>query len=246
MRFVNSTRSLGFCLGLGLGGCLGSVLCNASGWAQSISRSEVEQVLDVSLRAAFEEIGTGLQIVALRHRTDLEVPDGVVSWQLGSDLANLDPGHHTLSVAVLVDGASVDRTRVMVTLKQSLQTPMLSRSIKRGEMVAEADVQMQDVVLTRPLPGRIEELNRVVGMVAKRGLREGRPLVDRWFEQPLAVDRGDRVRIHLVRGGLKIETSGVALLRGRVGDLIPIRNPQSRAQYEARIIAPGEARVRAW
>lgn len=226
--------------------CLGSLFCGATGWAQRLSHADVEQALDMRLRAAFEEVGTGLQIVTVAHRSELKLPEGRVSWELGTDVAGLEPGYHTLPVTILVNGRHVARTKVSVTLKQRVQTPMLQRSLKRGEMVYREDVRMHDVVLTRPLRGRIRAIQDVVGMMANRSLRSGKVLVDRWFDLPLAVDRGDRVRIQLVRGALKIETTGVALQRGRVGDQIPVRNPQSRTQYEARITAPGEARVQAW
>lgn len=231
---------------LGVGVLLGGLLCAAMGWAQNISRTEVEQVLDVRLRAALEEAGTGLRLVILVHRTDLELPEGTVSLVWNLDVAELGPGRHTLPVAVWVDGVSVRKTRVVVTLEQRVRTPVLRRSLRRGDTVVNADVRMREVVLTRAVPGRIREIRGVVGMVATRSLREDRPLVDKWFESPLAVDRGDLVRIRLVRGALKIETTGVALQRGWVGDLISVRNPQSRLHYEAQITAPGEARVQAW
>ena len=234
-------------LPLRIGLFLGCLLCSAVGWAQHLSQNEVEQALDMPLRVAFEEAGTGLHAVTIMHRGGLELPgDGMVSWVLGVDVANLEPGRHTLPVTVLVGGKLFTETRVQVTLKQRVQTPMLRRRMKRGEQVSRADVQMRDVVLARPVPGRIREIDDVVGMVAKRSLRDGRPLIDRWFEAPFVVDRGDRLRVKLVRGGLKIETTGVALQRGRVGDLVSVRNPRSRSRYEVRITAPGEARVQAW
>ena len=226
-----------------LGSMLGGV---ATGWARNLSSSEVKRAIDIHVRVLLEEAGTGLHIVTLAHRAGLSLPDGVVSWRVKQDMAQLEPGHHRVPVAALVDGFPVAETEVVLELKQRLKTPMLTRYVKRGERVTRGDVQMREWVLARPLRGRVRDSRDVIGMVATQGVREGRPLVSKWFEPPLAVDRGDRVRILLVRGGLTIETVGVALQSGRKGERIAIRNPQSRAIYDALITALGEARVQAW
>lgn len=230
------------CLGL----FVGAMLCLSAAWAQELSNAEVEQALDMQLRVALEEVGNGMQVITLAHRSRLKVPDGFVSWKFDTDVANLEPGRQNLPIVVLVNGRLAARSTIRVSLKQRVLTPMLRHNVKRGHMVGKGDLELRELELSRALTGRIKEFHEVVGLVAKKNLRKGRPLVEKWFELPLAVDRGDRVRVKLLRGGLKIETVGVALQRGWIGDMISIRNPKSRLAYEARITAPGEARVQAW
>ncbi|MEO5353488.1 MAG: flagellar basal body P-ring formation chaperone FlgA [Magnetococcus sp. XQGC-1] len=125
-------------------------------------------------------------------------------------------------------------------------TPVLQRDFHRGEVVGQEDVSLQEVELVNPLPGRVRDPQRVVGKAVNREVKAGQPLVDRWLEGPVVVERGDRVRVTLVRGGLRIETSGVATQRGRVGESITVRNTESKSLFEVQITAPGEAQVRAW
>lgn len=228
----------------------GSLSLNAIGLAQTLTSSEVEQALDVRLRIALEESHSNLHIVTLNHRSKLELPEGKIAWELGYDgtfdPSTLEPGRHVLPVVAWVNGALVSRSQVTVTLKQRVETPVLRRSVRRGEQLSSADLTMKAVILSRPLSGRVQEISQVVGLVTTRGVREGIPLVDKWFQPALAVGRGDRVRIKLNRGGLNIETTGLALQSGWVGDRIPVRNPDSKLQYEVEITAPGEARVPVW
>jgi flagella basal body P-ring formation protein FlgA len=70
--------------------------------------------------------------------------------------------------------------------------------------------------------------------------------VDKMLEGQVAVERNDRVRVTLTRGAMVIETNGIAMQRGRIGDFISIRNPQSKSLFEAQITAPGVAQVRSW
>ena len=233
-----------------MGLLFGGLFLNVVGLAQTLTSSEVEQALDVRLRIALEESRSDLQIVTLRHRSSLEIPDGEIAWELGHggrfDPSTLGPGRHVLPIVAVVNGALVSRSQVTVTFSQRVETPVLRRSVKRGEQISLADLTMKEINLSRPLSGRVREVSQVVGLVATRGLREGRPLIDKWFQLPLAVDRGDRVRVQLKRGGLKIETTGLALRSGWVGDRISVRNPDSKLRYEVEITAPGEARVPVW
>lgn len=234
-------RWLVLCMGLLLGGVHAT-----TGWAQQISRSEVEQAVGMRLGIALEEAGRGLFVTSLTAPGALTIPDGIVSWVLGVQVGGWEPGRHTVPVVVQVAGLAVARVQVTVALKQRVHTPVLQRDFKRGELVGPGDVQLQEVELSAPLPERVDELEKVVGQVVTRDVRGGQPLLERWLERPLAVDRGDRVRVTLIRGGLRIETSGVAMQRGRVGESISIRNAQSKMLFEAQITAPGEAQVRGW
>jgi len=80
------------------------------------------------------------------------------------------------------------------------------------------------------------ELN---GLVARRDLPAGAPLIAGLFESPRAVERGDTVAVVASNGGARIEAQGLALGSGRSGDVIAIRNPRSNRTYRARIAAAG-------
>ena len=235
-------RVLVLCLGLLWAGVVGSAML----WAQSVAHSEVEGLLDLRLRAILEGAGQGAYVTAIVCPADLKLPDGAVSWELGPGVEGWEPGLHTLPVTAFVEGATAARVQVLVTVKQRVQTPVLRRDFKRGEVIGAADVQLLDVDLAAVLPGRLKEVAGAVGKAVTRDVHANQPLLEKWLEGPVVVERGDRVRVLLVRGGLRIETSGVAAQRGRVGDYISVRNPESKSVYDAQVTAPGEAQVKAW
>ncbi|MBF0461296.1 MAG: flagellar basal body P-ring formation protein FlgA [Magnetococcales bacterium] len=235
-------RILLLCLGLLWGGVVGSALA----WAQAISHSEVEGLLDLRLRAILEGAGTGVFVTTISCPADLKLPDGAISWELGPGVEGWEPGLHTLPVTAFVEGATAARVQVLVTLKQRVQVPVLRRDFKRGEVVGQEDVQLLEVELAAVLPGRLREASGAVGKAVTRDVRANQPLLEKWLEGPVVVERGDRVRVTLLRGGLRIETSGVAVQRGRVGEFISVRNPESKSVYDAQITGPGEAQVKAW
>ncbi|WP_130472137.1 flagellar basal body P-ring formation chaperone FlgA [Candidatus Magnetaquicoccus inordinatus] len=214
--------------------------------AQVLNRREIEGAIDMRLRAALEENGRGLYVVSFNAPAEAKVPDGEITWVLGAGIENWEAGRNNLPVTLLVDGATAARLQVTVQLKQRVQTPVLRRDYKRGELVNKDDVVIHEIDLTTPLAGRLQNIPGIVGRVATRDIKAGQPLVDKMLEGPVAVERNDRVRITLTRGPMIIETTGIAMQRGRIGDFISIRNPQSKSLFEAQITAPGEAQVRSW
>ncbi|MBF0097630.1 MAG: flagellar basal body P-ring formation protein FlgA [Magnetococcales bacterium] len=222
------------------------VLFSTPAAAQVLNRREIENALDMPLRAALEEGGRGLYVVSFNAPNELKVPEGEQTWVLGAGIENWEAGRHNLPVTLLVDGATSARLQVTVQVKQRIQTPVLRRHVKRGELVGTEDVVIQEIDLSGPLPGRLQNIADIVGRVATREIKAGQALVDKMLEGQVAVERNDRVRVTLTRGAMVIETNGIAMQRGRIGDFISIRNPQSKSLFEAQITAPGEAQVRSW
>ncbi|MEO5340171.1 MAG: flagellar basal body P-ring formation chaperone FlgA [Magnetococcus sp. MYC-9] len=216
------------------------------GWAQTLSRSEVEGAVEMRLHALLEGTERGLYVSRLTCPTDLKLADGAVTWELAPGVERWEAGRHTLPVTVFVEGATAARVQVSVTLKQRIAVPVPARDLKRGEVIGSGDVVLRDLDLAAPLPDRLRDPQEATGKAINRDVREGQPLQAKWLEAPVVVKRGDRIRVTLIRGGLKIETTGVALQNGRIGEHIPLRNTESKTVYDAQIIAPGEGQVRSW
>ena len=230
-------------LGLGL---LWGVMGSVTGWAQTLSHSEIEGVVEMRLRVFLVALDNGVYITALSAPIGLKLPDGPLSWELGSGVETWQAGRHTLPVTVFVGGVRAAKVHVAITLRQHVQVPVLRRDFRRGEVIAQRDVRLRELELKAPLQGRLQKIEDAVGKAVIRDVREGQPLLEKWLEEPIVVKRGDRVRVTLVRGALKIEASAVAMQPGRVGEHISLRNDGGRMLYEAQIIAPGQARVRSW
>ena len=214
--------------------------------AATLSRSDLARELGGHLRMALKASESTLRLVSIHYNKNLKLLDGTVGWEVEQDLDDLRPGRRALPVTVLVDGHPETNIRVSAVFKQWVRVPVARQDIGRGQMVRAADFRWEEMVLSRPVPGLVRQLDGLVGMAATRRIREGVLLRDKWFVAPLAVGRGERVRIRVFRGGLKIESNAVALGKGRVGDLIQVRNPKSQIRYEVRVTGPGQARVQAW
>lgn len=78
-------------------------------------------------------------------------------------------------------------------------------------------------------------LEQLVGKVLRRAVRAGTPLGAAWLEAAKEVNRGDRVRVEVRSGGARLEVEGVAEAAGVAGEAIPVRNPESKRSFRARV-----------
>jgi flagella basal body P-ring formation protein FlgA len=104
--------------------------------------------------------------------------------------------------------------------------------VPRGTILTEAD-----------LVGASAEIDRFVGLEARRPLFAGRVVRPSDVQAPRAVRRQEAVTVHFRRGSLTLRTEGRALAEGAVGDSVNILLDKRRTPITARIIGPGLVEV---
>ncbi|MBF0358067.1 MAG: flagellar basal body P-ring formation protein FlgA [Magnetococcales bacterium] len=223
-----------------------ALLVAATGFSQVVARTDVMSGVSASLGRAFAKNGSGLVVEKIFQRTDITVADGSIVWQIDTDLDDMKPGRRSIPVTAMVNGVPDTQIKVVAVIKRYLKIPVVRRSIKRGSMVTAKDLKMKRMEMVREIDGLVVNSEDIIGMVAKRKVSKWTPLQMKWFAEQLAVERGDRVMVRLIKGGLRINTTAEALADGRVGEMIQLRNPKSHVRYEARISAPGQAMVQTW
>ena len=211
-----------------------------------VSRADVIAGVRTNLANAFARSDSGLEVTTVFQRHDLSLVDGKVEWRVDVDVDNMKPGRKSIPVNVLVDGVSATNINVKAVIKRFKEVPVALRSLKRGTLVTAKDIKWKRIEMVRTIDGLIVDDENVIGLAALRTVRKGTPLRQEWFDEPLAIERGERVRVKLVQGGLVINTTAVALGKGRVGDMIQLKNPKSHVRYEARVSAPGQALIQTW
>ena len=122
--------------------------------------------------------------------------------------------------------------------------PVAARSLNRGHRITEADVvvELRDTGELRQ--GFISQTETAIGQELRRPLAAGDTFRMGILVEPLAVTRGDHVRLRAGTGPIAVITRGTALDNGRLGEQIRIRNNQSERVVKALITGPGEVRVR--
>ena len=123
------------------------------------------------------------------------------------------------------------------------EVAVAARPIQRHEPIDEGAIAMERREVTTILGRYVRDAAELEGMRAKMRIGFGRPIDRRYVERAPVVERGDRVRIQVVIGGVTASTDGVAGESGAVGERIVVKNPSSREKLVAEVMAPGVVRV---
>ncbi|MBF0131300.1 MAG: flagellar basal body P-ring formation protein FlgA [Magnetococcales bacterium] len=216
-------------------------------WSQEVTADTINRMVAEKLQSLLVSQGSELRVEEVRYRYALRLPDGPLDCMVETGTLKDNSGQHSVAVALLVNGKTEKRLRMTVDLKLEFQIPVIKQIVQRGQMIGADDVVWQTVSLTRLPPDLVRDDGEILGFAATRRIEPGVALRSSWFERPLAVAQGERVRVLVAsEPGLMIEATAVALEKGRVGDVIQLRNPDSQMRYEARISAPGTVQVGTW
>ncbi|MFQ7899968.1 flagellar basal body P-ring formation chaperone FlgA [Stutzerimonas degradans] len=111
--------------------------------------------------------------------------------------------------------------------------------IERGQLIGREDLKLQRINIGKAPRGYFNRLDEVVGKAAKRRIRAGQTLTPALLAQPLAVKRGQPVKIVASHDGIEASTAGEALGDGRTGEVIRVRNVRSGKVIDAQVLDEG-------
>lgn len=106
--------------------------------------------------------------------------------------------------------------------------PVLTRMIKGGDIIAAADVEMLDVPLTSIREGVVTDAAQIVGLTSRGAISVKRPVRLSEVSTPHVVKRGALVQMNYNVGGVAITTSAQAMTAGAKGDVIDVKNVNSK------------------
>jgi len=118
-----------------------------------------------------------------------------------------------------------------------------TRAIRAGESFDPASAAFEarsDRHLPRDLVAGVDSL---VGQRARRAISAGTVLRSSRFERATHIRRGERVKLVVRTGGLRIESAGRAREDGNVGDWIEAQNWSSRRLVLGRVQEDGSVHV---
>ncbi|MBF0158846.1 MAG: flagellar basal body P-ring formation protein FlgA [Magnetococcales bacterium] len=216
-------------------------------WARTVSRDELGRVATQQVTEWLQQQpDRRFSLLEVQAAQETVVPDGSFSWQIDIPERNLHTGKQSVRLRAMAGGRSVADAQVWVTLKQRERYLVLSRPLRRGDVVRQDDLSGQDVEQQRPMAGYLlaSQADRIVGQETVRAIAPDQPLQASWFALPQAINRGGKVRVLVRQGAMFIEAMGVAMANGRMGDVVEIQNSRSQKRFMAQVTGPGEVTVR--
>lgn len=134
---------------------------------------------------------------------------------------------------------------VSVTVKPDIYLPILvtKNTVERGEKLSVNDIQLKKHNVSKLRGAYLTDPDDVVGLTAKRRIRQLQPLSTSQLDMPILVSRGQKVIMIAGQDGIEARTIGEAMKSGRKGDLIQVRNMSSKRLVSAVVDQSGVVRM---
>ena len=136
------------------------------------------------------------------------------------------------------------RVRLPVHVYAYTDVLVAKHPIPRGEMITKNHLQYERHNVGRYHAGVYTDMESLVGMIAKRPIRDTAVITARMVKPRLLVTRGEMITIIAEGNGLKIRTSGKALMDGQQGQVIQIVNNRSGRKLSGEVVARSTVRVK--
>ena len=127
----------------------------------------------------------------------------------------------------------------------SLQVPVLSRPLNRGDTIQAADLGSETRKRAELTSDMMIDRARLAGMALRRSLKAGQIMREVDLAKPELVERGGNVLVLYEHAGVQLSMRGKSLASGSMGDSVTVQNPQSKKVLEGRVSGPGRVTVRA-
>ena len=146
---------------------------------------------------------------------------------------------------VEVDEKNGRTKNVYVSFKISNKRKLfvLKQSAQKGDAIRSDEIMVKEAYMTGNgtiYPARIEE---VVGKVLKRDINAGTVITCQVLEDSFVIQRGDTVNIMAENKKLLVQAKGRTLEKGKMGDIIRVKNLTSNKEIVGRVTGSGTVKV---
>ena len=131
---------------------------------------------------------------------------------------------------VAVEGRNGSDASLYVPFKVQAKATLytLRHNIRKGEIVNLDDVTAKETFLQGGPSVYPSGARNVVGKAAKKELMAGEIITKQMLEEHVTVTRGETVSMTVEKKNLIVQGKGLALEKGRLGDLIRVKSPSGK------------------
>ncbi len=181
---------------------------------------------DVTISYQLSKLDNRLKLPACAQRPEVFVPKGP-----------LKAGRNTLGIRCRANkGWTIYSS---VTIKMIKPVLVMAQSLNRGEQLTKQHLRYQKMDIGLLRQGYLSNPEAILNKQAKRYLSAGTLVNPRFFEAPDLVKRGEIVKIQAKSPSFQISMAGIALMSGKKGQNIRVKNIASKRIIQARVAKPG-------
>lgn len=185
---------------------------------------------DKSIRFKIGKLDPRLRLSACKQRIEAYLPEN-----------HRLLGHTTIGVRCTRNKGW--KVHIPVHIQQFKDVLVTNRNLPRGHHLVAADVTHKNMDISSLNHGFYENTTQLSGMVLSRSLLRGQYLAPGMLDKPKWVRRGQTITILAKTGQVAIRVKGKALMDGRQGELVKIKNTSSNKELRGIVVAEGVVKI---
>jgi len=210
---------------------------------QFVIAQQFEQAIVAAISEQYGRRNHHVSLQVLFPQKPLIVPAGELSLDVEQLSGGARTGRRAFRVRLFIHGQFLKMVNVVGELKAQATVTTPVRWMKPKEMVMADDVMAMTVDLPSLAHDFVLEDGEAIGKQVLRPLPPRQPIRKAMLEDPPLVHKGDRVLIEVRKGGLLVQTVGLAKAAGKSGEAIPVQNQSSGREVIGRIMGSGLVEV---
>jgi flagellar basal body P-ring formation protein FlgA len=214
--------------------CLSAAMTAAS---QTMPADDVSHAVIAELQQRMQPSGRRLNLVVLGRLPDQVLPLGDVRVEVGAIAGPWPRPKIGIPVTLLVDGQKVRSMTMWLGVHMPQRALVFGSDYAAGSstdtlQLVEADV---DLACCAGTPAVLAQNSGDFRL--RRSVRAGQPLMQDDVEGVPDVQARSSVEIEVVRGSIRLATTGRALSDGRVGGMVDVLPDGTKSSVRTRVVA---------
>ncbi len=129
------------------------------------------------------------------------------------------------------------------TFHEIAKLPVLNRKLNKDEIISANDITYIELEPTKLRPEYVSDANMLIGKTSIHGILQARPIILSQLTAPKVMFKDKPMTLIYNNAALKIQTAGIALENGGIGQTIRVKNANSNRILVAKIINGNMAEV---
>lgn len=207
--------------------------------SRNISEAEVRVAVEEALRKTGREVA----IREVRFPAETQVVPGNIRLE-SSTLARTKPGQADVKIRVKADGVEDQVFDAAVLLDEWDEIPVARHGLNKGMVVGAEDVMMARMNIAKLPRDVAQDQTGIIGLKLGQDIIPGEAFRMDKLELPPLVETGGRVTMVYRSGSLEASATGIALEAGFAGQIVRIRNDNSKKVVSGTVLETGLVEVK--
>ncbi len=208
-----------------------------------IQKQEIEKIVSDYILQHTLRANTTMRIKEIQVPKSLILPKGRITYKVAAPRSRQLMGRCPISVDFSVDGRVQKKVWTNAMIEVLGQVVVTRKPLGRYKPITADDIEVRTLDLANLPANVLSDPAAAIGKRTKRAIGSRMPLRADHIELPPLVKRGDLVVIIAESESMKITTRGQVKKKGRLGELIPVVNLDSKKILHARVIDANTVKV---